>query len=215
MDEFKQNKSLKKLKKELKKRFHKEVTDKAKLFYLFGIKSKLYMKIQMHNLARYLRVIKPNLPGFREDHPYIYADRFDVMFPKNTVTPEDNVMVSFFGYVRGNNFNKNTTVHINGLGDYEIDYMTTIEDPCPIENVTIGGKKKKTLKQQEKFLYAPYCNINYLEYDNNIGYINIPDRFVSFTKGIGESALLAKDEGVQMVRNLQDLDSKTSKSYYI
>jgi len=88
--------------------------------------------------------------------------------------------------------------------------MSSIDDPCPIETVTVKGKKKKTLKQQEKFLYAPYCNINYLEYDNNIGYINIPDRFVSFTKGVGESSLLAKDEGVQMVRNLQDIDKKNS-----
>jgi ribosome biogenesis protein BMS1 len=206
MDQFRQNKSLSKLKKQIKKRFLKEATDKAKLFYLFGIKNQMYMKMQMHNLARYLKVIKPSIPGFRVNHPYIVSDRFDVNFLSNSDDPEEDVFVSFFGYVRGNNFSKNSTIHINGLGDYNIDYITKVDDPCPIETVEVKGKKKRTLKEKEKFLYAPYCNINSLEYDRNAGYITIPDRFVAFTKGISENANNIMDEGVQMVRKLQDMD---------
>jgi ribosome biogenesis protein BMS1 len=206
MDEFRQNKSLNKLKKQIKKRFLKEVTDKAKLFYLYGIKNNLYMKMQMHTLARYLRVIKPGCPGFRQNHPYILADRFDVTFSKSTSDdPEDDVMVSFYGYVRGNNLNKNSTVHIMGLGDYKVDFAVSNEDPCPVETVEVKGKKKRTLKQKEKFLYAPYCNINSLEYDRNAGYITIPDKFVTFTKGIGETETQVHDEGVRIVRELQDM----------
>ena len=81
------------------------------MFYLFGLKFGLYQKMQMHNLARYLRVIKPIVPGFRQNHPYILADRYDVVFPSNNVGPEDNVIVSFFGYIRGNNFSKNSNVN--------------------------------------------------------------------------------------------------------
>jgi len=213
MDKFRQNKSLNKLKKQMKKRFIKEATDKAKLFYLFGIKNDLYLKIQMHNLARYLRVIKPSIPGFRLNHPYILADRFDVNFTSNIDDPEEDVMVSFFGYVRGNNFSKFSNVHINGLGDFKIDFMTSHEDPCPIETVEVKGRKKRTLKQKDKVLYAPYCNINTLEYDRNEGYINIPDKFVAFTKGLKESSELNMNEGIRMVRELQDYDKnkKTSK----
>lgn len=206
MDQFRVNKSLNKLKKQIKKRFVKEATDKAKLFYLYGIKNGLYVKMQMHNLARYLKVIKPNEIGFRQNHPYIYADRFDITFANSSSNdPEDDVMVSFFGYVRGNNFNKNSTVHINGLGDYNVDFVNKNEDPCPIETVEIKGKKKRTLKQKEKTLYAPYCNVNSLEYDRNAGYINIPDRFVTFTRGIKEAANVQLDEGVRMVRELQNM----------
>ncbi len=208
MDKFRQNKSLNKLKKQMKKRFIKEATDKAKLFYLFGIKNELYLKVQMHNLARYLRVIKPSVPGFRLNHPYILADRFDVNFISNKDDPEEDVMVSFFGYVRGNNFSKFSNVHINGLGDFKIDFITSHEDPCPVEAVELKGRKKRSLKQKEKVLYAPYCNINTLEYDRNAGYINIPDRFVAFTKGIGESSELNMNEGIRMVRELQDYDKK-------
>ena len=206
MDKFRVNKSLNKLKKQIKKRFTKEATDKAKLFYLFGIKNGLYVKMQMHNLARYLKVIKPNEIGFRQNHPYILADRFDVTFSNNASNdPEDDVMVSFFGYVRGNNFNKNSAVHINGLGDYNVDFVNKNDDPCPVETVEIKGKKKRTLKQKEITLYAPYCNVNSLEYDRNAGYINIPDRFVTFTKGIKEDSNVQLDEGVRMVRELQNI----------
>jgi ribosome biogenesis protein BMS1 len=145
---------------------------------------------------------------FRQNHPYIFADRFDVTFINNSEDPESDVIVSFFGYIRGNNFMKSSTVHINGLGDYNIDYVSKLDDPCPIETVEVAGKKKRTLRQKEKFLYAPYCNINSLDYDRNAGYITIPDRMVAFTKNIGESAAVNKDAGVNMVRELQDLDNK-------
>ena len=207
MDQFRQNKSLNKYKKQIKKRFMKEAIEKAKLFYLYGVKNHLYMKMQMHNLARYLKVIKPIVPGFRINHPYILSDRFDVNFTSNKDDPEEDVFVSFFGYIRGNNFSKNSSIHINGLGDYQIDYITKVEDPCPIETVEVKGKKKRTLKQKEKFLYAPYCNINNIEYDRNEGYINIPDRFVSFTKGINEDRNIIMDAGVKMVRELQDVNN--------
>ena len=136
MDDFKKNKSLSKYKKQIKKRFIKDATDKSKLFYLFGIKNNLYIKLQLHTMARYLKVIKPNQPGFRINHPYVFCDRYDLTFTKSTQDNDnDDVIVSLFGYVRGNHLNKNSLVHINGLGEYKIDYATEIDDPCPIEMV--------------------------------------------------------------------------------
>ena len=58
---------------------------------------------------------------------------------------------------------KNSLIHINGLGEYKIDYITKIDDPCPIEMVAKDGKIKRTLKKKDKNLYAPYSNIN-IEY---------------------------------------------------
>ena len=205
MDDFKKNKSLSKYKKQIKKRFLKDATDRSKLFYLFGIKNNLYIKLQLHTMARYLKVIKPSQPGFRINHPYVCCDRYDLTFTKSTQDNDnDDVIVSLFGYVRGNHLNKNSLVHINGLGEYKIDYATKIDDPCPIEMVAKNGKIKRTLKKKDKNLYAPYSNINMLEYDRKSGYINIPEKLVTFTKGLKESDHLANDEGVKMVRKLQD-----------
>jgi len=205
MDDFRQNKSLSKYKKQIKKRFLKDATDKSKLFYLFGTKNNLYIKLQLHTMARYLKVIKPAQPGFRINHPYVFCDRYDLTFTKSTQDNDnDDVIVSLFGYVRGNHLNKNSLVHINGLGEYNIDYITKVDDPCPIEMVSKNGKIKRTLKKKDKNLYAPYSNINMLEYDRKSGYINIPEKLVTFTKGLKELDNLADDEGVKMVRKLQD-----------
>ena len=212
MDDFRQNKSLSKYKKQIKKRFMKDATDRSKLFYLFGIKNNLYIKLQLHTMARYLKVIKPNQPGFRINHPYIFCDRYDINFSKTNITnkenPEeknDDVIVSLFGYVRGNHLNKNSLIYINGLGEYNIDFVEKMDDPCPIEMVSKNGKVKRTLKKKDKNLYAPYSNINMLEYDRKSGYINIPEKLVTFTKGLKEQDNLANDEGVKMVRKLQDM----------
>ena len=213
MDDFRQNKSLSKYKKQIKKRFIKDATDKSKLFYLFGIKNNLYIKLQLHTMARYLKVIKPNQPGFRINHPYIFCDRYDINFSKTkkeenkeiNEEKEDDVIVSLFGYVRGNHLNKNSLIYINGLGEYNIDFAEKIDDPCPIEMVAKNGKIKRTLKKKDKNLYSPYSNINMLEYDRKSGYINIPEKLVTFTKGLKETDNLANDEGVQMVRKLQDM----------
>ena len=210
MDDFRQNKSLSKYKKQIKKRFIKDATDRSKLFYLFGIKNNLYIKLQLHTLARYLKVIKPNQPGFRINNPYIFCDRYDINFSKmqkkeNDEEKNEDVIVSLFGYVRGNHLNKNSLIYINGLGEFNIDFAEKIEDPCPIEMVSKNGKVKRTLKKKDKNLYAPYSNINMLEYDRKSGYINIPEKLVTFTKGLKETDNLANDEGVQMVRKLQDM----------
>ena len=217
MDDFRQNKSLSKYKKQIKKRFMKDATDKSKLFYLFGIKNNLYIKLQLHTMARYLKVIKPNQPGFRINHPYIFCDRYDINFSKSIKKEteeeknEDDVIVSLFGYVRGNHLNKNSLIYINGLGEFNIDFAEKVEDPCPIEMVSKNGKIKRTLKKKDKNLYAPYSNINMLEYDRKSGYINIPEKLVTFTKGLKETDNLANDEGVKMVRQLQDVKGDIDK----
>ena len=213
MDEYKQNKSLSKYKKKIKKRFLKDATDKSKLFYLYGIKNNLYIKQQLHTMARFLKVTNPNTPLFRINHPYLFCDRYDITFTKNSSNNNnDDVMVSFFGYVRGAHFNKNVNIHINGLGDFNIDYIKKMDDPCPIEIVEKNGKKKRTLKQKDKNIYAPYCNVNSLEYDRNSGYINIPEKYVTFTKGVKENEYLVNDEGVKMVRQLQDVKGDIDKN---
>ena len=75
---------------------------------------------------------------------------------------------------------------MNGLGDYEIKSIQKVEDPCPIElkktvkqkqEELTNGKKKggRTLKDKERVLYAPFCNIGAMNFEKTTGYITIPD----------------------------------------
>ena len=52
-----------------------------------------------------------------------------------------------------------------------------------------------------------------LEYDRKSGYINIPEKLITFTKGLKETDNLANDEGVQMVRKLQDDEEYEIEDY--
>ena len=104
---------------------------------------------------------------------------------------------------------KHQRVHVNGLGDYEILNIQRVEDPCPIElKKTVKQKqaeheaekqgltkkkKKRNLKDRERFIYAPYTNIGAMNFESTTGYINIPDKNVVFTRlneedGFGNAA---------------------------
>ena len=62
-----------------------------------------------------------------------------------------------------------------------------MEDPCPIEikktnkqkqtELALGTKKKgsRTLKDKERVLYAPFCNIGAMNFETSTGYITIPE----------------------------------------
>ena len=94
---------------------------------------------------------------------------------------------------------KHNRIHLNGLGDFDIKNVSKIDDPCPIEmkktvkqkqkehqmekNGEIPAKKKKrTLKDKEKVLYAPFSNIGAMNFEKTTGYITIPDQYVVYTK---------------------------------
>lgn len=125
----------------MKKRFWKEVYDGAKLFYLSGLQADgMYPKTEIHNLGRYLTIMKIRQLSWRSEHSYVVADRFDVIETQDDV---NNNTVSFFGYVRGTYLDKNNRIHLNGLGDFDIKSATKVDDPCPIE-------MKKTVKQRQK-----------------------------------------------------------------
>lgn len=79
MDLITNNKTLKKVKKRLKHRFWTELYQGAKLFYLTGLvnNNNEYRRNEVHNLARFISVMKFKELGYRANHPYIVADRYN------------------------------------------------------------------------------------------------------------------------------------------
>jgi ribosome biogenesis protein BMS1 len=76
----------------------------------------------------------------------------------------------------------------------------------------------RNLKSNERTIYAPYCNLGFLNFEKSGGYISIPDDYVVFSKkdrpdvmmdnnsskesGDEQSEEGSVEEGVQMVRDL-------------
>lgn len=214
LDYFKDNKELRKTKKRMKMRFWKDVYDGAKLFYLSGVVFDRYPKVEVHNLARFISVSKYQELSWRTKHSYVVADRFDVIH--NAETHLDKSLVSFYGYVRGTYLEENSKLHLMGIGDYPIKSATRIQDPVPVESRKPahmskeefeneqGKKKRRTLKDKERIVYAPFSSLGALNFDKTSGYITIPDKYVVFSKTEDTNNIVAGNEGQRMVRELQD-----------
>lgn len=218
LDKFKDVKKLKKTKQRLKHRFWTEIYDGAKLFYLSGLIHGRYPKREIHNLARFISVMKFPPLSWRTSHPYILVDRFEDVTPPERVQMNNKCdrNVTLYGYLRGCNLKKGTKVHIAGVGDFSLAGVTGLSDPCPLPSAA----KKKGLRDKEKLFYAPMSGLGDLLYDKDAVYININDHFVQYSKveEIGGTTRKGKerDVGEALVKSLQNIknpiDEKLEKS---
>ncbi|XP_054812121.1 ribosome biogenesis protein bms1 [Prosopis cineraria] len=207
LDKFKDAKKLKKTKQRLKHRFWTEIYDGAKLFYLSGLIHGKYPKREVHNLARFISVMKFHPLSWRTSHPYILVDRFEDITPPERVLENKKCdrKVTLYGYLRGCNLKTGTKVHIAGVGDHCLAGITLLPDPCPLPSAA----KKKGLRDREKLFYAPMSGLGDLLYDKDAVYININDHFVQFSKVDDENSAMAgkgndRDVGEVLVRSLQN-----------
>lgn len=229
LDRFKKNKSLRKTKKRLKARFWTEIYQGAKLFYFSGIAANKYPKGEIHNLSLYIARMKFRPLTWRNSHPYMLADRFeDVTHPDEIQrNPKVDRKVTLYGYLRGTHLKPGMKMHIAGAGDFFMDSVTSMPDPCALPSANKnpdGTAKKKHLTQKDILLYAPMSDVGNITYDKDAMYINlsqlnytkadsenvVPDGANSDDEGDaannGSMRIGAGGEGVEMVQNLQQID---------
>ncbi|XP_020113105.1 ribosome biogenesis protein bms1-like isoform X1 [Ananas comosus] len=220
LDKFKDVKKLRKTKKRLKERFGAEIKQGAKLFYLSGLIHGKYPKREIHNLARFISVIKTSPLSWRLSHPYLLVDRFEDVTPPDRMHTNNKCdrNITLYGYLRGCNMKRGTKVHITGVGDFSLAGVTSLADPCPLPSAA----KKKGLRDKERLFYAPMSGLGDLLYDKDAVYININDHLVQFSKVDDENSAAAKkgkdrDVGVELVKTLQNtrysIDEKLEKSF--
>lgn len=220
LDQFKDVKKLKKTKQRLKHRFWTEIYDGAKLFYLSGLIHGKYVKREIHNLARFISVMKFHPLSWRTSHPYVLADRFEDVTPPERVRVDNKCdrNITLYGYLRGCNLKRGTKVHIAGVGDYNLAGVTALADPCPLPSAA----KKKGLRDKEKLFYAPMSGLGDLVYDKDAVYININDNFVQYSNVDNKNDRMThkgkdQDVGESLVKSLQNtkysIDEKLEKSF--
>lgn len=219
LDKFKDGKRQKRTKKRLKHRFWTEIYQGAKLFYLSGLINGSYPKHEIHNLSRFISVMKFRPLQWRVNHPYVLADRFEDVTEAEAKRrdPKCDRRVLLYGYVRGTHFKSAHKVHIPGVGDFFPKDVAVLSDPCPAPQKA-AGEKRKSLKQQDKSLYAPMGDIASIMYDKDAVYINIPQHQLAFTRQTSEEGQETEPAGPgeAMVRELQDakvtMDEKLNAS---
>uniref|UniRef100_A0A8D0H515 BMS1 ribosome biosis factor n=1 Tax=Sphenodon punctatus TaxID=8508 RepID=A0A8D0H515_SPHPU len=171
LDTFKNNKQLKKTKKRLKHRFWTEVYQGAKLFYLSGMVHGEYQKQEIHNLGRFISVMKFRPLSWQTSHPYVLADRMeDLTNPEDfRVNPKCDRKVSLYGYLRGAYLKNKSQIHMPGVGDFTVSDVSFLPDPCALPE----QQKKRSLNEKEKLIYAPLSGVGGVVYDKDAVYIDL------------------------------------------
>nr|XP_033467814.1 ribosome biogenesis protein BMS1 homolog isoform X3 [Epinephelus lanceolatus] len=177
LDSFKNNKTLRKTKKNLKHRFWTEVYQGAKLFYLSGMVYGEYQTQEVKNLGRFISVMKFRPLVWQTSHPYVLADRMeDLTDPEKVRTdPKCDRTVSLYGYLRGTYLKNKSQVHIPGVGDFQVADVNFLPDPCALPD----AQKKRALNEKERLLYAPMAGVGGVVYDKDAVYIDLPANHVN------------------------------------
>lgn len=183
LDLFKKQSTLKMAKKRLKHRFWSELYQGAKLFYLSGVINGRYPDREVHNLSRFLSVMKNPRPlVWRNSHPYALADRFLDITPPTQIeeNPKCDRTVALYGYLRGTNFPaQGARVHVPGVGDLTVSGIEGLPDPCPtpfmdqqIAKASGKGPRRK-LGEKQKLLFAPMSDVGGVLVDKDAVYIDV------------------------------------------
>jgi ribosome biogenesis protein BMS1 len=210
LDLFKKPQTLKDAKKRLKNRFWSELYQGAHLFYLSGVINGRYPDREIHNLSRFISVMKNPRPLiWRNSHPYAMIDSFrDITHPtKIEDDPKCDRTVVLSGYLRGTNFSaQGQRVHIPGLGDYSISAMEALPDPCPTPYMdqaiakATGKTGRRRLDEKEKKLHAPMSDKSGLKIDGDTIWITREKGF-NFDKDADDEE---RGEGEELIVNLQN-----------
>lgn len=220
LDLFRKPQALKDAKKRLKRRLWTELYQGAHLFYLSGVMNGRYPDREIHNLSRFLSVMKNPRPLiWRNAHPYSIIDSFrDITHP--TKIEEDSNCdrsIVLSGYLRGTNFaSQGQRVHVPGLGDFTVSKMELLPDPCPTPAMEaalakITGKTgRRRLDEKEKKLYAPMSDRSGLKVDGDAIWITRENGFTfdkdaeGVERGEGEEMIVGMQSGRRLLGETED-----------
>ncbi|OQR96869.1 ribosome biogenesis protein BMS1, partial [Thraustotheca clavata] len=209
LDKFKNNKSLRQTKKRLKNRFWTEIYQGAKLFYFSGIVSNKYPKGEINNMCLYIARVKFRPLTWRNSHPYLLVDRFEDVTHPDVIqqNPVADRKITLYGYLRGTHLKPGMKIHVAGAGDFYMESITSLPDPCPLPSKN-SEKVKKHLSQKDIMLYAPI--VGNIMFDKDAVYINLGQ--VNYSKkddidGDDDEVRGKGGEGTEMVQSLQQLES--------
>ncbi|KAK1596294.1 AARP2CN domain-containing protein [Colletotrichum navitas] len=209
LDLFRKPQALKDAKKRLKRRLWSELYQGAHLFYLSGVMNGRYPDREVHNLSRFLSVMKNPRPLiWRNSHPYTIIDSYrDITHPtKIEEDPKCDRSVVLSGYLRGTNFaSQGQRIHVPGLGDFTVANLEVLPDPCPtpameqaIAKVT-GKTTRRRLDEKEKKLHAPMSDRSGLKIDGDAIWITREKGF-TFDRDAEEGEM---GEGEELIVGLQ------------
>lgn len=210
LDLIKKSATLKDTKKRLKHRFWTEIYQGAKMFYLSGVLNGRYPDQEIQHLSRFISVMKFRPLIFRNQHPYLIADRLQDLTSREAIriNPKIDRTVTLYGYLRGINLPAaNAAIHIPGAGDLTIKTVQRLSDPCPLP--TLESERRRKMGEKGKLIHAPMSDVGGMTFDKDAVYVNVMGSFTRRAEedGSAEGGGVIQGEGERMVMSLQDAPS--------
>ncbi|KAI3914178.1 hypothetical protein MKW92_040513 [Papaver armeniacum] len=176
LDEFKDEEKRSEAKQHLGRQFWKEIYDGAELFYLSQLNNGMYQDCQIHKLASFILAMKFYPLSWRAAQPYMLVDRFEDVTPLKRVHIDKKCVrnIILYGYLRGCNMKRGTKVHVAGLGDFPINGITSLADPCSL----LSAAKMKGVNSKERLFYAPMSDLGNLFCGKYTEYVETPKHSV-------------------------------------
>ncbi|XP_077998767.1 ribosome biogenesis protein BMS1 homolog [Glandiceps talaboti] len=208
LDTFKNNKMLKKTKKKMKHRFWTEIYQGAKLFYISGLVHGDYNRNDLHNLGRFISVMKFRPLTWRSTHPYMLADRMEDLTDPELIrqNPKSDRIVALYGYIRGTPLKSHSNIHIAGCGDFPVHDVSFLPDPCALPE----KHKKRALNEKERLIYAPMSGVGGIIYDKDVVYIDLGKK--AHSENVEEEETPSHELVTNIISTQQTIDSKMAAS---
>ncbi|KAK5781449.1 hypothetical protein RI543_000996 [Arxiozyma heterogenica] len=237
LDLFKSQSTLRASKKRLKHRFWTEVYQGAKLFYLSGVINGRYPDREILNLSRFISVMKFRPLKWRNEHPYLLADRITDLTHPDLIQSKGKQIdrkIALYGYLHGTPLPSvgGTKVHIAGVGDFSISQVEKLPDPCPTpafqqkldeyerlklkeegsnSSSTPTVRRRKRLDDKDKLIYAPMSDVGGVLMDKDAVYIDIGSKKVNNSQSFVPGQ--EKGQGEQLVTSLQKVDRSIAENF--
>ncbi|XP_076349566.1 ribosome biogenesis protein BMS1 homolog [Tachypleus tridentatus] len=211
LDLFRNKKTLQKTKKQMKHRFWTEIYPGAKLFYLSGMIRGEYLKTEIHNLGRFISVMKFRPLQWRTTHPHVLVDRMEDLTEPDECrkNPKCDRTVCLYGYTRGAPLKNNSAVHIPGCGDFSLKDVTFLPDPCPLPD----KEKRRSLNEKERLVYAPMSGVGGIVYDKDAVYIDLKGSH-SHLQSHEDTNQPEEELVASLIQTQQTIDSKMAASQF-
>jgi ribosome biogenesis protein BMS1 len=166
-----------------------------------------YPDQEIMNLSRFISVMKFRPLVFRNQHPYLVADRLQDLTSREALrtNPKMDRTITLYGYLRGINLPaSDAAIHIPGAGDLVVKNVSRLSDPCPLP--TLESERRRKMGEKGKLIHAPMSDVGGMTFDKDAVYVNVMGSFTRRTDG-EEAGEVAQGEGERMVMGLQDAES--------
>ncbi len=81
------------------------------------------------------------------------VDRHEDITHPNKISedPTCDRSITFYGYIRGTHLKPGTKMHLIGVGDYSMEELSAMPDPCPLPNKEKKSQVRRRLMRLENF----------------------------------------------------------------